>query len=662
MRSSPGSSTAKTIAAFGSWGSPVDTDLIVSESVRLAQPCIDNGLIYWSETRPTEKGRTVLVRHNADGSKTDLTPVPYSVRSRVHEYGGGASLVSKNRIWFINDADQDIYEVTDAGVVRLTNSESTRFANMVYDEQRNRLLAVCEDHSTGSDPVNSLVTIDLSNGEIALCTGGADFYSNPCLNSDASQIAWLQWHHPNLPWDCTELWLANLDAHGAVTDARLVSQGQDESVFQPSFSPDDRLYFVSDRDNWWNLYRLDGNNDDTVEAVTQEKAEFGMPQWIFCMSTYAFVSSGSAVCAYTRDGRWNVATLDLNDKTLTTLDLPWTGIDHLVADASQAVLLAGGPDSMLSVVRLDLSGSETGFSHSGAAGDSQALCVCNPAGVPEGYVSKPQSISYPSGGGSQAHGMFYPPVNAAFRGPDGEAPPLLVFCHGGPTASAPHCLKLTTQFWTSRGFAILDVNYRGSTGFGRDYRRELYGNWGIADVEDCISGAQWLAERGLVDKENWLISGGSAGGFTVLSALTFHDSFKVGASHFGIADLTAMFETTHKFEASYDHWLLGDDKPLEELCAQRSPIRHADRLNCPVIFFQGLDDKVVPPAQSEMMVDVLRKKGVPVSYLAFENEAHGFRQADTIRRVYDAELFFFAKMLGFELTDDIEPVHIDNFN
>ncbi len=657
MRSSPGSSTAKKTAPFGSWSSPVDTDLIVSDSVRLAQPCIDNGLIYWSETRPTEKGRTVLVRHNADGSTTDLTPAPYSVRSRVHEYGGGAALVCKNRIWFVNDSDQDIYEATDTGVTRLTNSDNMRFANMVFDEQHNRLLAVCEDHGASSDPVNSLVAIDLSCGEIDLFTDGADFYSNPCMNSDASQIAWLQWNHPNLPWDCTELWLADVDSHGTAINARLVSQGHDESVFQPSFGPDDRLYFVSDRNNWWNLYRHNGQNDDddTVEAVTQENAEFGMPQWVFSMSTYAFVSTNNAVCAYTKDGRWHVAMLDLNSKTLTTLDLPWTGVDHLAADARQAVILAGSPDSMLSIIRLDLSDSSN-------AGDSEILCVCNPAGIPDGYVSIPQSITYPSGGGSQAHGMFYPPVSATFCGPEREAPPLLVFCHGGPTASAPQCLKLTTQFWTSRGFAVLDVNYRGSTGFGRSYRRELYGNWGIADVEDCISGARWLAERGLVDKEKWLISGGSAGGFTVLSALTFHDSFKVGASHYGIADLSAMFATTHKFEASYDYWLLGNQLPLEELCAQRSPIRHADRLNCPVIFFQGLDDKVVPPAQSEMMVNVLRKKGVPVSYLAFENEAHGFRQADTIRRVYDAELYFFEKMLGFEPSADIEPVHIDNFD
>jgi dipeptidyl aminopeptidase/acylaminoacyl peptidase len=644
---SDGDKDEVSISPYGSWSSPLGLDQMVEDVVRLAEPAVANGVLYWIEVRPSEKGRSVLVACGPDQKKIDLTPADYSVRSRAHEYGGGSYLVSGDRVWFVNNDDQCIYTqiLPDGLPIRLTATGGMRFADMELDRAHNRLIAICEDHEKDGDPENFIGGVDLDTGEISVLVSGADFYSNPGLSPDRSSLSWLSWNHPNLPWDTTELWLATVKPGGEICEQRCVSLGKDESVFQPQWSPDGELYFVSDRSGWWNLFRF---KDETSEVVISEQAECGLPQWVFGMSTYAFPDADHVAIATTRDGSWKLSKLNLETGHRDTLADQWTSIDGVAAGDGHILILAGGGSRPLSVVSIDSQGNET------------VLKSAINGPLDQSSISKPQAITFATSDGDHAHGFFYPPSNPVFRGPNEEKPPLLVVCHGGPTSATATTLKLDVQFWTSRGFAVFDVNYRGSTGYGRNYRQKLYGTWGLADVDDCIHGARYLAEQGLVDSKRMAIRGGSAGGYTVLSALTGHDEFSAGSSFFGIGDLASMFETTHKFEASYDHWLIGPLENRKAIVEQRSPINFASQIKCPVIFFQGLDDKVVPPDQSVAMVQALKKNQVPVAYLEFAGEGHGFRQSQNIRRSYEAELYFFGKVMGFEPADKLNAVEITN--
>ncbi len=640
-----GASNDVKISPYGSWSSSLSLDLMVEDVVRLAEPAVDGGTLYWIETRPSERGRNILVTCAPGQEQTYLTPVDYSVRSRAHEYGGGSYLARGDRVWFVNDSDQCIYtQALPAGSPqRLTAAGPMRFADMELDEARNRLLAICEDHGKDGAPDNLIVGVDLDSGEISVLVSGADFYSNPRLSPDGSRLSWLCWNHPNLPWDTTELWLAKVGADGEIREQKCVTLGKDESVFQPQWSPDGELYFVSDRSGWWNLFRC---RNDASEVVIPEQAECGLPQWVFGMSTYAFPSPDQVVVATTRNGSWQLSRFDLETGRREVLADGWTSIDGVAAGAGRILMLAGGGSRALSVVAIDSQGRET------------VLKCAIDGTLDQSAISQPQAITFATSDGDRAHGFFYPPANPVFRGPANEKPPLLVVCHGGPTSATATTLKLDVQFWTSRGFAVFDVNYRGSTGYGRSYRQKLYGTWGLADVDDCIYGARYLAEQGLVDPERMAIRGGSAGGFTVLNALTCHDEFSAGSSFFGIGDLESMFATTHKFEASYDHWLIGPKETRKAIVEQRSPINFADRIKCPVIFFQGLDDKVVPPDQSVSMVQALKDNKVPVAYIEYAGEGHGFRQSQNIRRSYEAELYFFGKVMGFEPADKLNAVEI----
>ncbi len=638
-------------AEYGFWKSPITSDLIVAESIRLGQIVLSGRDIYWTEGRPREGGRNAIVRRTPDGATHELIPEPFNARSRVHEYGGGSFWINGEAVFFANFADQRLYRVEPGQPPQpITPEAAWRYADGVVDRARNRLLCVREDHTRqGQEAVNTLVAIDLSGdrGQTVLVSG-ADFYADPRLSPDGTRLAWLEWRHPNMPWDGCELWVAELQSNGAPGEPRRVAGGPQESIFQPQWSPGGTLYFVSDRNGWWNLYR---DSAGAVEPVVEREAEFGMPQWIFAQSAYAFESERSAVCAYTQNGTWCLARLDTASKTLQAIETSYTDIDevHVGIDEPGTGAAAGqtaagegqthsgfvvfkgaSPTEPTSIVRLDL-----------ATGKTQTLRRSfEPREEWSRYFSLPEAIEFPTANDQTAHAFFYAPCNPDFTPPPSEKPPLLVISHGGPTAATSSALSLSIQYWTSRGFGVVDVNYGGSTGYGRAYRLRLNGQWGVVDVDDCTHAALFLAEQGRADRGRLAIRGGSAGGYTTLAALTFRDVFRAGASYFGVSDIEALAQDTHKFESRYDQTLVG----ARELYRQRSPIHAVDQLTAPVIFLQGSEDKIVPPNQAERMVDALRKKGVPVCYLLFEGEQHGFRKAENIKRSLDAELYFYASV------------------
>lgn len=635
-------------SACGTWPSPITTKLITGDSVRLSAPSVDGADIYWVESRPSEMGRSVIVRRSGDGSTRDLVPPPFNVRSRVHEYGGGAYLATAGRCWFVNFDDQQIYEAASTQrPQRLTNLASCRFADMEPDLGRNRLLAVCEDHSGTGQASNSIAQIDLASGQLKTLLEGADFYSNPRLSPDGKQLAWLCWNHPQMPWDGTELWVASLDPQGEVGQARMVAGGARESVFQPQWGQNGSLYFVSDADQWWNLYRWESG---TSRQLTHEKAEMGLPQWVFGMSTYGLVDQRRAVAVFRSGGSCQARLVALDSGETRALDLQFSTIEHVEVDAEKLLLLAATDHSPPAVISCALSASRALVLRQGFE------LALDPK-----WIARPEHIRFATSNGEAAYGFFYPPTNPDRAPLEHELPPLIVTCHGGPTSAASPGLDLRLQYWTSRGFAVLDVDYRGSTGYGREYRESLYGRWGIADVEDCVNGAQQLAAMGKVDPERLLIRGGSAGGYVVLCAASFHDVFRAGASYYGIGELESMFAHTHKFESHYDRSLLGEGDQ-GEILAQRSPARHAEKIRMALIFFQGMDDKVVPPEQSERMFEIVKQQGAATAYLAFENEGHGFRNADTISRCLNAELAFYARVLNLGMEKAPADLQIENLS
>ncbi|MBI3757661.1 MAG: S9 family peptidase [Deltaproteobacteria bacterium] len=637
-------------ASYGSWKSPITSDLIVAATVGLGQIILDDDDVYWSEARPTEGGRNVIVRWTPDGRTTDITPAPFNVRTRVHEYGGGSFTVSRGTAYFSHFLDQRLYKQPLGDTLQpLTAVGAFRYADAIVDHRRNRLICVCEDHTAvDKEPVNTIVSVDLTTGAVQLLVSGHDFYSSPRLSPDDSRLAWLAWNHPNMPWDGTELWVGgDLTKDGQIKQTQHIADGPTESIFQPEWSPDGVLHFISDRSGWWNLYRW---RNGSIEALCPMEAEFGRPQWVFGMSTYAFLSATQLLCSYSSEGTWRLARLDTTTRQLTPIDTLYTEIGDVRATATHLVFGGGSPTEPASIVRLDL-----------ATQQRTVLRRANTLSLDAGYFSVPQAIEFPTEHGLTAHALFYPPKNRDYAASDQERPPLLVKSHGGPTASAQTTLNLGIQYWTSRGVAVLDVNYGGSSGYGRAYRNRLKGQWGIVDVDDCANGARFLVGKGLVDGDRLAITGGSAGGYTTLCALTFRNFFKAGASHYGISDLEALAHDTHKFESRYEESLVGPYPARQDLYRERSPIHFTDRLSCPLIIFQGLEDKVVPPNQAEKMVAALRAKGLPVAYVPFPGEQHGFRDAKNIKRALDAELYFYSRVFGFSLADPVEPVPIENF-
>lgn len=634
-------------APYGSWKTPITSDLIVAGTIGLVQVALDGDDIYWIEARPQEKGRNVIVRRTPDGALTDVTPAPFNARTRVHEYGGGSFLVHHGEVFFSHFADQRLYrQAGQQAPQALTAEAELRYADAIYDLTRQRLICVREDHTVaGQEATNTIVSIALTGeaGAQQVLTGGHSFYASPRLSPDGTQLAWICWDHPRMPWDGTELWVADVQADGSLGQQRLIAGGAEESVFQPEWSPDGVLHFVSDRTGWWNLYRWQSGQ---CEALLPMAAEFGLPQWVFGMATYGFASPTKIVCTFIEQGFSRFGLLDSATGAFERIEVPYSRIDGIRVDARRAVFLAASPTETARIVSFNL-----------ATREFETLRRSSELALDPGYISAPQAIEFPTENNLTAHAFFYAPRNKDFAAPTGERPPLLVMIHGGPTSATSPTLRLGIQYWASRGIAVLDVNYGGSTGYGRAYRQRLNGNWGVVDVDDCVNGALYLARQGLVDGDRLAITGGSAGGYTTLCALTFRDVFKAGASHYGVSDLIALDEDTHKFESRYTFGLVGVS---HDLYRARSPIHHTDKLNAPVIFFQGLEDKVVPPNQSEMMVNALRAKGLPVAYVTFEGEQHGFRQAANIKRALDGELYFYSRIFGFALADEIEPVLIEN--
>lgn len=633
---------------FGTWRSPLTPDLITSQSIGLAEIRTHGQDIYWLEARPQEKGRSVLVRQCRSGDPVSppvaLLDLSYSVRSRVHEYGGGAYWLDGAQIFFVNEADQQIYGLDpQVGSVpyALTDQPHARFADGVVDRHHHRLICVQEEHPPDQKPViNTLVAIPLTagdgeNGEKSIpqtLVSGSDFYSAPRISADGESLVWLSWNHPQLPWDGTELWQAQIQGDGSLAEPIKIAGGLEEAVQQPRWLADGRLLYISDRSGWWNLYSY---KDGSHQPLYPQDVDCGVPPWVFGQSTYAPLSADTLVLTYSDRGIWHLGVLCLADQSFTTIDLPYTDIQGLQASSEHSVVfLASSPTHPLGILEWDLR--------------TQALRVLKTSttlDLDPGYISRPESIAFPTGSQQTAYGFFYPPENKDYHGPDSERPPLLVKSHGGPTAASGSGFDLRIQYWTSRGFAVLDVNYRGSTGYGRAYRQQLLGQWGIADVEDAVAGVNYLVDQGRVDGDRVAIRGSSAGGYTTLAALTFTNTFRAGASYYGIGDLEALAKDTHKFEARYLDRLIAPYPAGRDIYYQRSPLHFCDQLSCPVIFFQGLQDKVVPPNQAEQMVIALKAKGIPVTYLTFADERHGFRQSRTIIQTLEAELEFYQTFL-----------------
>lgn len=625
-------------APCGTWASPLTAHTVAAAALRLGSITVEDEDVYWIEGRPEEGGRNVVVRRSGDGRIGDATPGTANVRTRVHEYGGAAYAVSDGTIYYAEFNDQRIYKLTPGGISEpLTPPGDWFYADLAVDRLRRRLVCVREDHTVkGREAVTTLVGLQLDGPVSAgrILVSGHDFYAAPRFSPGLTRLSWLAWRHPQMPWDGTELWIGDVTRDGAIEGPRCVAGGETESIFQPGWSPDGTLYFVSDRSGWWNLHRL---RDGRVERIHSMAAEFGRPLWQLGTSTWAVADERRLVVTYAQQGRWHLATIDLSTAALAPLAAAVEPGESLAATRTHAVLIGGSARSPDAIVRVDL-----------ATGEVETIRAASSVRVDARFLSAPEAIEFSTDGSLTAHAFFYPPCNPDFVPLAGERPPLIVVSHGGPTASTNTRLNLDVQYWTSRGFAVADVNYGGSAGYGRAYRRRIQGQWGVVDVADCVNAANHLAARGVADADRLVIRGGSAGGYTTLAALTFRAGvFSAGASYYGVADLERLARHTHKFESRYLDGLIGPYPAAAELYRARSPIHFVDRLSCPLILFQGLEDRVVPPDQSQLMADAGRAKGLPVALLTFAGEQHGFRKAETIVCCLEAELFFYGAIFGF---------------
>lgn len=637
---------SEQVLPYGGWPSPVSARSLVAGVVGLSELRSNGRHLFWLESRPEEAGRTTLMRLGEDGQQ-ELTPGKYNVRSRVHEYGGGAYAVGASAAYFVDFADQNLYAVEADGSVRqiTTSGPGTRFADFVLDDARSRLVTVVEQHHEDTEAENFLATVDIGTGELSRLAEGRDFYAAPRLSPDGIRLAFVAWDHPNMPWDGTTLHTATLTDDGRLTDLATVAGGAEESVLEPRWQSGDSLLFVGDSNGFWNLYRYDASG---IYCVLEDGADYADPPWVFGLSTYALIDQDHVLITRHAGAGQEVVLVN----TATTMgspfigdEAPWRHLGSLCVHQGSLCFIGSYADRSPTIEQLSLA-DQTSITLREAGGPT-----LDPADISRG-----EATTFPTRDGLEAHGFFYPPTNGAVRGPDDEAPPLLVMSHGGPTAATGNALSLRIQYYTTRGWAVLDVNYRGSSGFGRAYRQALNGHWGELDVTDCEDGVRYLARVGRIDPERVAIRGGSAGGYTTLAALTTTSTFKAGASHYGIGDLNALAADTHKFESRYLDGLLGDPSAL----ADRSPIHHLERFSCPVIFFQGSDDRVVPPNQSQAMATALRNKGIPVAYLEFAGEGHGFRVADNIVRTIESEYGFFCRVFGIVPADDLPPIPIDN--
>ncbi len=635
------------VAPYGAWRSPIRIEDVVGDVILLAEPWIDGDDVFWLEGRPAEGGRRTLVRAAADGSTSELTPAPFNVRSRVHEYGGGSYIVVGGIVVFSDFADGRLYRL-DPGAeaaVAITPAGPWRYADLRPDLARRRFYAVREDHSGAGEATNVIVTVPLDGGDPQVLVKGSDFVSSPRLSPDGTRLAWIEWDHPDMPWDATLLRVAAFGPDGTLGEAILAAGGPDESIIQPEWAPDGTLHLISDRTGWWNLYRLvDGPR---LEPLAAMEAEFADAPWTFDRSSYGFLPDGAVAAVARSGGRDHLYRIEPG-ALVAEQEMLFTELEWLRVGAHGVVALAGRAGDPSVIARFD----PVTLAPAGVLRRATTVTF-DPA-----IIAEPESIEFPTTGDRTAHALYYPPTNPDFRGPDGEKPPLIVLSHGGPTSNASTALDLGKQFLTSRGIAIVAVDYGGSTGYGRDYRGRLDGQWGVVDVDDCVAAAQFLVERGDVDPDRMAIEGSSAGGYTTLAALAFRDVFAAGISLYGIGDLELLETDSHKFESQYDHRLVGPYPEAAALFRERSPSNFPDRFSSPVLILQGLDDRVVPPSQAESIVAALSRKAIPYAYLAFEGEGHGFRGAFALRRTLEARLSFIGQVFGFEPADVLEPLEM----
>lgn len=625
----------KIIAPYGSWKSPITAEKVSSSAVHIEKGKEVGGAVILSEMRPLEKGRTALQRY-ADGKFEDLLPEPYNARTTVHEYGGGSYLVDGNTIYFSNFSDQQLYRRdADGKIAQVTFEPNCRFADGC--RAGDFLIYVMEEH--GEEVENCLVAID-SKGKVKKIERGADFYSRPRLSPDGKKLAFYSWNHPNMPWDGGELQVAEISSDGTLSKTKVIAGLMGESICTHEWGPDGKLYYISDSSGWWNLY-------SEGKAICPMEADIGFPQWIFGETYFAFWGKDKIVCAYTETGEDFLAILEKGN--LKKIDVPFQTIWNLNISHDNLYFMGSSPQIPSSLVKLNLK-----------TGNWKAIKKNQELFTSLDYFSEAQKIEFPTENGLTAHAFYYPPKNPQYRAPVGELPPLLVLSHGGPTGHSQLYFNLEIQYWTSRGFAVVDVNYGGSSGYGRAYRQRLDGAWGVVDVDDCTNAAKYCRDQGLADPNRLSIAGGSAGGYTTLACLAFKDVFKAGASYFGVSDLEALVKDTHKFESRYLDRLIAPYPEGKKTYVERSPIHSIDTIQCPAIFLQGDEDKIVPPNQSEMMYESLLKRGVPTAYLLFEKEQHGFRQALNIQRALEAHFYFFSQIFGFEPADPIEPLEIAN--
>ena len=642
----------KAVSPYGSWKSPITADIIVAGGLSFSEIRVDGNDVYWLEGRPAEAGRSVVVRRSIDGEEWDQIPAGFNARTGVHEYGGGVYAVGSGTIYFANWEDQRIYRVAEnAPPQALTGlpeiARGDRYADLTINCDSRWLCCVRERHRVKGEPTNDLVAVSTTGpGLLRILTSGHDFYSSPRFSPDGSKICWLSWDHPNMPWDGCVLWVAEFNGDGSLSNERRIAGSQIESITQPEWSPDGGLFFVSDVSGWWNLAVWDGHS---VRAFLEEEVDHAEAAWQFGYSTYGFFDDGSLVLGIDPANPVTLRCFETNGRELPGLVTEHSTIRY-VTTVDQCLLYVGAsPTSLPEIVSV----------HS-VTGARSILKKSNDLKLNPDDISKPCAITFPTTDNAEAHAFYYPPRNSQVKGREEEKPPLLVITHGGPTGATGSELSLRVQFWTSRGFAVVDVNYRGSTGHGRAYRDALKGMWGVYDTADCIAAADFLIEQGLADSHRLVIRGGSAGGYTAINALTFYEQFAAGASYYGIADLQALIDDTHKFESRYLDSLIGPYPESAQLYHDRSAIHFTERLSCPMIIFQGLEDAIVPPSQAELMSTALREKGIPFSYVPFEGEQHGFRQAKNIKRSLEAELYFYGRVMGFELAEQIEPIEIEN--
>lgn len=636
---------------FGDWPSPISAASLVEGSRSIGGLRKDGDFFYWLESRPEQDGRNTIMRWQPGIDPEEILGKAFNVRTRVQEYGGNSLLVHDGVLWFSNFSDQRVYRfVPGQAPVAITPDAALRYAGCSFDKSRERLLCIREDHRGLGEPVNTLVALAPDQeGEGTVLFSGTDFVSEPRLSESGMRIAFTSWMHPNMPWDSTSLHSASFDADGFLANLVIHNPDSNESVIDPQWRDDETLVAISDRDNWWKPYVVSATSFEAI-VTGLKNVEIGGPDWSIGSRYYRFLPDGEMLLL-ARKGSVEELVLLAGDGSHRVLQTGAVSYGSLVFDSDLLYLTAGFADKPSALVTASLDGTL-----------QSTIRRSSDIALEAEWVPAYEQLSFPLPLGGEAYGVYFAPKNPTAFAPAGTAPPLIVSVHGGPTGVAGVSYRPEHYYWTSRGFAVLDLNYRGSTGFGREYRRALYGQWGISDVEDASAGAAWLAEQGLADPKRLIIRGGSAGGYTTLAVHAFYDTFAAGASYFGVSDIEALAKETHKFESRYLDQLIGPYPERKDLYVERSPIHHLEGFNAPLLLLQGLEDPIVPPNQSEMIYEALKSRGVPTAYVAFEGESHGFRKAENQIAAREAELYFYAKVLGLNPADVLPGISIDNLD